>query len=60
MNRLNLEPVGNKIIEFLLIFLLITLSWIGLEYILDGNIISQKSDNVIAIILTWLIMNRRK
>lgn len=41
-----------------LVVAVLTIFWIGLEYILDGQIISQRSDTVILWILSWFIMDR--
>ena len=40
-----------------LVVIVLTVFWIGLEYILDGQIISQRSDTVILWILSWFVMD---
>lgn len=48
----------NKYIIFVVLTILITLSWMGLESVLDGKIISQHSDTVIAFILAYFVTDR--
>ena len=40
-----------------LVVIVLTVFWIGLEYILDGQIISQRSDTVILWIFSWFVMD---
>lgn len=39
-------------------FVVISLCWIGLEYIVDGQIIHQYSDDIIALIISVCITNK--
>lgn len=43
---------------WLITLIIVCLSWIGLEYALDGEIITQASDNIIALILSYLIADK--
>lgn len=36
---------------------ILTIFWVGLEWILDGQIVSQHSDTVIVLILSWFVMD---
>lgn len=40
---------------FVLTIIIVTLAWIGLEYTLDGEIINQHSDSIVALIFGWLL-----
>lgn len=48
----------KKWIIFIITLLSICFSWIGLEYTLDGQVISQKSDSIFALLLSYLIADR--
>lgn len=45
--------MNKKIIVFTLCRGVICFSWIGLEHVIDGVVISQYSDSVFAILLTF-------
>lgn len=36
----------------------IAIFWVGLEYIMDGQIIGQDSDTVICLVLSWFIVDK--
>lgn len=47
----------KKYIVFAIVVMIITFCWIGLEYCLDGEIISQHSDSIFALLLGYFITN---
>ena len=38
--------------------MILTFTWVGLEYTLDGTVIPQHSDSVFLIILTYLLTDK--
>ncbi len=48
----------KKSIIFIVTLLIVCFSWIGLEYVLDGQIIGQHSDTIFGILLSYLIADR--
>lgn len=48
----------KKYIIFVVTGVILTFSWIGLEYTLDGKIVSLHSDSVFDLILTYLITDK--
>lgn len=47
----------RRYILYALITIILAIFWVGLEWILDGQIISQHSDTVIRLVLGWFIMD---
>ncbi|MBS5307683.1 hypothetical protein [Clostridium sp.] len=47
----------RRYILYALITIILAIFWVGLEWILDGQIISQHSDTVICLVLGWFIMD---
>jgi hypothetical protein len=45
-------------IIFVIAGVIITLSWIGLEFILDGTITPLHSDSVVALILAYFVTDK--
>jgi hypothetical protein len=48
----------KKYIIFVISGVIITLTWIGLESVLDGQVIAQHSDTVFTLILDYLITDK--
>lgn len=48
----------KRYILYISIAIILTIFWIGLEWILDGKIISQDSDTVICLGLSWFIVDK--
>lgn len=46
------------IVLFIAVEIILVCFWIGLEYILDGKIVSQHSDEVMCFILCMFITNK--
>lgn len=57
MKRLTSNKILLILFVFLIVYNIVVFSWIGLEYVLDGSVIEQKSDEIIAILLSGLICN---
>jgi len=47
----------RRYILYALITIILAIFWVGLEWILDGQIISQHSDTVICFALSWFVMD---
>lgn len=48
----------NKYILFMVLGVILTFAWVGLEYTLDGTVIPQHSDSIFLIILTYLVTDK--
>lgn len=48
----------NKYILFVVLGIILTFTWIGLEYTLDGLVTPQHSDSIFLVILTYLITEK--
>lgn len=48
----------NKYILFGILGIILTFTWIGLEYTLDGTVIPQHSDSIFLIILDYLLTDK--
>lgn len=47
----------RRYLLYILTVVILTIFWIGLEYIMDGQIINQRSDTVLCLIFSWFIMD---
>ena len=52
----------NKIIKatflYVLFLIIISSSWVGLEYVFEGAVHNSDVDGIIAYILTWLVTDK--
>lgn len=48
----------RRCLLYILTVEVITIFWVGLEYIMDGQIIGQDSDTVICFVLSWFIVDK--
>lgn len=37
--------------------IILSIFWIGLEYIMDGQIINQRSDTILCLLFSWFVMD---
>ena len=52
-----MEGIRN-IFRYIYVLLLITVFWIGVEYVVDGVIHSSDADSIIAMILSYYITDK--
>lgn len=56
MTKMNAKM--RRCLLYILTVVVITIFWVGLEYIMDGQIIGQDSDTVICLVLSWFIVDK--
>lgn len=42
---------------YVLTVVVLTIFWVGLEYMMDGQIIGQRSDLIMCLVLSWFVMD---
>lgn len=47
----------RRYLLYILTVVILTIFWVGLEYIMDGQIIGQRSDTVVCLVLSWFVMD---
>lgn len=47
----------RRYLLYILTVVILTVFWIGLEYIMDGQIIDQRSGVVTCLVLSWFVMD---
>lgn len=47
----------RRYLLYILTVVVLTIFWVGLEYIMDGQIIGQRSDTIICLMLGWFVMD---
>lgn len=48
----------QNILRYYYVLLIITVCWIGIEYVVDGVIHSSEADSIIAMVLSYFITNK--
>ena len=46
------------IILYTIILIILCCFWVGLEYVLDGRVVSLHSDTIMCFILSWLVTDK--